>query len=745
MPIQAKSVGCDERSDLVAISAANIIDHAEYSIWPLPSAIGGPSTYPSSRRKAKLLRLLAVWLGMLAVIPALSPINRALADGTADNTRTEDTITVIGIRPEPLDYFNHDYNYVDSAISASFSSSAYVRLPTASVPAGNKKADVPEKVTCKSLGGPPPPPVMAGNPVVLFNGNKIELEVDFVSDGEAALHLQRLYNHYWAGVGIFGKHWISNFDLKLTFGSTGFTYTNGVATGVDSCYPRPGGSTCSIGVKTSIYAHRPDGKITGYYLNSADGIFYGGKSKIVRQANGEFVLYGEADQTETYSPAGFISSAKNAQGIGWTYTYTNTTYPYRVTHTSGRYVEFTWTGNQLTAVRDPAGSSYSYSYTANQFGAGLHRLASSSQPGNPVTTTTYHYELANNAAALTGKSFNGVRFSTFSYGGGGGAVSQTTHNGFETWNFSYEDLNSLPGAEGIFITTYVNPLGKITKNIYSYGKIWKVSGSPSPNCPASAVETTYNATTGYPELVVDANGNSTAFTYDGKGQMLSQTEAYGTPLARVTQNEWDPIHSRLLSVTVVGVSKTSYAYTADNRIASITQTNLLASSPATSRTMTYTYTEHANGLLATVTEDGPQPGSGDAVTQSFNATGDLISVSNGLGHVTTYANHNGLGQPTRVTSPNGAVAEYEYDARGRVVVERSFPNGSPVEKRYTYGASGLLDAVTTSDGNTIFYHYDIARRLIREEITEPGGGYAVKRYTYNAMSQPTKVEVGRDN
>lgn len=45
----------------------------------------------------------------------------------------------------------------------------------------------------------------------------------------------------------------------------------------------------------------------------------------------------------------------------------------------------------------------------------------------------------------------------------------------------------------------------------------------------------------------------------------------------------------------------------------------------------------------------------------------------------------------------------------------------------------------------IVYHYDAARRLIQEDVTEPGGSFAVKRYTYNAMSQPIKVEVGRDN
>ena len=60
----------------------------------------------------------------------------------------------------------------------------------------------------------------AGNPVVIATGNKIEPELDFGSSGEAALSLSRTYNHYWAGAGLFGRHWVSNLDYMLTFGST---------------------------------------------------------------------------------------------------------------------------------------------------------------------------------------------------------------------------------------------------------------------------------------------------------------------------------------------------------------------------------------------------------------------------------------------------------------------------------------------------------------------------------------------
>jgi YD repeat-containing protein len=724
MTVHAKPGVRTGQSGVLAAFAGGLVDPAADSARWSPNIFATPRGRP-----------FALWLCVVAIVVALSPVNHAAANGAP----TLDTVTVrpppppptlatVVVRPPPLDSFNTNSAYL-SAPTPTFSSNlgpGYFYVPTQGVSDRLKSPVVPEEGCDKAKN-----PDLAGNPVVLANGNKIEREVDFLSKGEAGLHLQRVYNHYWAGIGLFGKHWISNFDFKLRFGGS-------------ECYPRPGGGTCAIGSNTYIAALRPDGSTNGYQRNSSDGVFYetkaSGISKIVRQANGDFVLYGEGDQVETYSFAGYIKSVNNAQGVGWTFTYANTTYPIRVTHTSGRYVEFTWTGSQLTEVRDPAGTSYRYTYTADQFGAGLHRLASVSQPG---TTITYHYELAGTPAALTGKSFNGVRFSTFSYGAGTRpAATQTTHSGIETWKFSYEDMSGAPGGGGvgITITTIVNPLGKTTKNVYKDGKILHASGLASPNCASTVVSTTYNATTGYPEVVTDASGNKTAFVYNAKGQLLSQTEAYETPLARTTIYEWDAAKNRQTKVTVVGLSETSYSYASHGRLASVSVRDLATGQV---RTTTYHYTHHSNGVLASERVDAPL--TADDVTMTYSTAGDLLTVTNASNQVTTYANHNALGQPGRITSPSGAVVEYEYDTRGRVVVERTFPNGGPVVTRYTYGASGLLDAKTTSDGNEVFYHYDIARRLIQEDLTEPGGGFAVKRYTYDAMSNPIKIEIGREN
>jgi RHS repeat-associated protein len=572
-----------------------------------------------------------------------------------------------------------------------------------------------------------------GNPIIPSTGNKIEEETDFESSGEMPLSLMRTYNRYWQGAGLFGQYWVSNLDYKLSFGTTA----------VNACYPRPGGGTCGIGTNTIIYAWRPSGSVIKYTKNAADGVFYEDKpspvAKIVPQADGRFVLYGEDSRVETYSSAGYVSSINNEQGIGWTYTYINTTYPYRVTHTSGRYVEFTWTNGQLTAVRDPGGNYFGYSYTANAFGAGLHRLESTFKPGQPATTITYHYPNSS-SPYLLGKSFGGIRYSTFGYDGNGYATS-TEHSGLDKYTFAYTE-----GANGLLTVLETNPRGKKTTYIYKNGAITSVTGQPSTYCPDTTYGLTEYDSNGYPIMKSDFNNNKTAYAYNAKGQLSQMIEAYNTPQARTTLYAWSATRNRLASVEVVGSRRTQFAYTADHRVASVTETNLSANGVANqSRVTAYLYTAHANGMLASMTVDGPIAGSGDAVVTSYSAQGDVISVTNSLGHATIYSNHNGLGQPGRITGTNGDIVDYLYDAQGRIITERRWIAGVAADTASTYNAQGLRVAVTTPDGVTTNYEYDNARRTTRawrvaNGTVASGASKEDQLYSYDAMGNLIQID-----
>ena len=575
-----------------------------------------------------------------------------------------------------------------------------------------------------------------GNPILPSTGNKVEIEADFSSSGEMPLELIRSYNHYWQGAGLFGKHWISSFDYKLTFGSVA----------LNTCYPRPGGGTCGIGANSVVYAWRPDGR-TIKFAKGADGIFYEDKpqpvARIVQQADGQFVLYSEERAIETYSSAGYISTVTNEQGIGWTFSYTNGTYPHRVIHTSGRYVEFAWSSGQLTAVRDPAGSYYGFSYNPNYFGAGLHRLNASSQPASPVTTTTYHYENVSDGSALTGKSYNGVRYSKFAYSTSGYAIS-TEHSGLDKHTLTYTSA-----SDGTLTTVETNPLGKQTTYVHKQGKVVSITGHASTYCPSSTYALSEYDANGYPVMRQDFNGVFTDTYYNAKGQLTQKVEAAGTPLQRVTRYEWDST-TRLLSETLEGQYKIQYVYTSDGRIASVTTTNLAAPSPASNanqiRTTNYSYTKHANGMLATVVVDGHIEGAGDAITTSFDSLGNVVSVKNSLGHTTAYSNFNGLGQPGRVVGANGDIADYTYDQRARIIKVRKYPDGStPADTVYIYNENGTVKSITAPDGTATSFSYDVALRMTERYLgtqtaQETGGPVEMQRFYYNAAGDMVRSD-----
>jgi YD repeat-containing protein len=616
-----------------------------------------------------------------------------------------------------------------------------------------------------------------GNPVVLYTGNKIEPELDFASQGEMGLFLQRTYNHHWSATGLFGNHWLSNFDYSLTFSNN------------DSL----------------AWAQRPDGRRIKFIFDAnlnrwneekAQAVAY-----LIRNADGSFSLHNEQRGIEVYNAEGYITRRSNQQGVAWTFAYQGQ-YLQKVTHASGRTVQFGWNNGQLTQVTDPAGSVYQYSYTANVFGTGRGRLASTTLPGTPSTTITYHYEDARFPGAFTGKSFNGVRYSTFAYDANKRATLSEHVGGVERYTFSYSVQSteqvipapaparpggireneetgwceyksgsgricyaprSLPGGPvtvplGNSInatttlvttgtkerpikikTTETSPLGRRTTYAFEDGKQVSVTGDTSPRCPASYKERSYDAN-GYPDLVSDFADNLTDFDYSAQGFLLKQVEAVGSSAERTSVFEWDAAANRLLKATVVGDRETTYTYEGRGNIAAITVRNLSNHGvPNQTRTTTYAYGYHANGLKSSITMDGPL--GQDQITSTFNAQGDLVSVSNALGHATTYTGHNGRGVPNRVIGANGEVTEFTFDARGRVLTRRTAIGNGWATTQQSYDATGNTASVTQPDGRIVRYEYDAARRLLNEVIPQGDGTYAWKRYTYDAASNITRTEV----
>ena len=528
-----------------------------------------------------------------------------------------------------------------------------------------------------------------GNPIIPSTGNKIEPELDFAFRSQAGVMFRRVYNHEWNGTGLFGRHWTSSFDYKLVNGAQ---VLGNVCTGTTS--------ECTLGATNSIQAWRPDGRTIMYSRQWDDPSVYveekaGWISRIELQADGSAILYSDDHAVETYSSTGQILALNNQLGIGWSFTYTSGKLS-KATHTSSRYIQFNWTGSDLTSIRDPAGNIYTYGYSNG-------KLVSAAMPGSPASTTTYLYELAGDPWALTGKSINGARYSKFTYDSAGRAAS-SEHNGQGKYTFTYT-----PGSNGELSVLETNPLGRQTTLVFQDGKLKTTTGNPSTYCPFTYAETEYDAN-GYPMLTSDANGNVTTYVYNAKGQLLEAIEGYGEPEAKKTTWTWDATQNRILSMTVGGVAagaelfQETYTYDpADGLPTSITKTDL--GGTGGTRVTTMTYAKHPSGLLKSATVDGPLPGITDKVTQLFSTYGDVTTITNGLGHTTTYSSYSALGLPGATTGPNSETTQYTYDARGRVTNVATHLNGGTQNYGTSYNAYGAPATTSTPDGQSKSYYY----------------------------------------
>jgi RHS repeat-associated protein len=114
------------------------------------------------------------------------------------------------------------------------------------------------------------------------------------------------------------------------------------------------------------------------------------------------------------------------------------------------------------------------------------------------------------------------------------------------------------------------------------------------------------------------------------------------------------------------------------------------------------------------------------------ATGNLLSVTNALGHQTTLGNYDAHGKPRQITDPNGLVTTLVWDERQRLT---SRTVGQELTS-YTYDGVGQLTRITLPDASFLDYFYDEAHRLT--EVRDNLGNKV--SYTLDAMGNRTLEE-----
>ncbi|RBH52313.1 RHS repeat protein, partial [Pseudomonas sp. MWU13-2860] len=151
--------------------------------------------------------------------------------------------------------------------------------------------------------------------------------------------------------------------------------------------------------------------------------------------------------------------------------------------------------------------------------------------------------------------------------------------------------------------------------------------------------------------------------------------------------------------------------------------------PVSATTLNYTYT--ALGQISTV--DGPRTDVADITSFAYDTQGNLTTITNALGQVSTRANFDSYGNPQTVTDPNGVVTTLTYTPQGWLA--SSSIAGATTQ--YAYNAVGDLTQITAPDGSFLAYTYDDARRLIA--VTNTSGEKV--SYSLDAMGNRLSAQL----
>jgi RHS repeat-associated protein len=317
-------------------------------------------------------------------------------------------------------------------------------------------------------------------------------------------------------------------------------------------------------------------------------------------------------------------------------------------------------------------------------------------------------------------------------------------------------LNQANGAQALFVppvsgscqTPYVGPGTSGT-----YCTLPRVLGSLTYNSGSSTYTLIEHPTATYTfnssgklVSIADPDGASESLTYNspspgsgncpsGAGSCETVTSASGRTLTLGWSGPGDT--GTITSVTDPLGRQTSYAYTSSN-LTSVTD--------PLSNVTSYTYdSSNANAALKhdllTITKPNGQsggPDAGDALTNTYNSSGQVTSQSDPMGRVTSFSytgiNAANLTGVVVVTDPDANETAYTFNDGTLVEKVAGYGSASPSSTTYVVDASTLLDdSITDANNNTTTSTYNSNGDLLTK--TNPLG--KTWTYSYNSFDEQT--------
>ncbi len=542
------------------------------------------------------------------------------------------------------------------------------------------------------------------HPIHLGTGNMFESAVDYQTYESNRLSFIRYYNSLTAAPSLassLGINWRSNYDRYLQISGS------------------------------SVIAERPDGQQVTFTASGPNWSTDSDLDFTLVNSGSAWTLTDHNDTVETYNtaggPNGFLQSLRTRSGYLQTLAYNAANQLASVTDSFNQRLSFTYSANGLLqSVTTPDGLVLTYAFKA----AGSSNVLSSvSYSTTPATTTAYLYENASLPGALTAIiDENGARYLGWTYDSKGRAVTQLTNN---------QPQNTIVYNDSDGSCSVTNALGE--QLLYKFAtmqgvpKVVEADRIAAAGIPAATRTFTYDAN-GYPAGQTDWNGNKTVFVNDSRGQLLSMTEAAGTPQARTVSFSYHPTFHLPVHIVTPALS-TDFTYDSAGELLTRTFTDTTSSTApyvTKGQTRTWTYTWSNSELMSV---QGPRTDSAQLTQFAYAPDGALISITNSLKQTTRITRHLPGGLPQTIVDPNGVTANLVYDARLRLLSASVTTAAGVLTTTNTYDAAGNLAATSLPDGSGLANTYDAAHRLtgIADKV---GNSIAI---TLDALGDRTQV------
>ena len=563
----------------------------------------------------------------------------------------------------------------------------------------------------------------AGNPISANYANKIET----VQLGVANFSMQ-YQGEGTATTRRLGRRWTHSFDRTLAVFET---------------------SSAFLAVTSPVIHAMRDDSTHWRFPSSANEVHATGfsQAKLLKTATG-YRLTLPDDSVELYTASGRLLSISTRAGVVQTLNYeanppaSQEPKLLSVIDSYGRTLTFTYNAanatlgaNNISTVTDHLGNTVSYTYDA------ANNLATVTYPGGGIKTYLYNEQAltanTNLPNAMTGiVDETGTRFATYQYDNQGRAVSTEHAGGVEKYQLNY----TTPYQQ----TIVTDPLGTArTYNFQTILGVVKTTGvsQPCPTCGGSnAQATTYDAS-GNVASRTDFNGVQTTYLYDlTRNLETSRTEAAGTANQRTISTTWHATYRLPLTITepaaaatvggAAGTRFTQFSYDASGNPLQKDVTAPKNDGSGSNETRSWKWTYNTLGQVLTATDPLNQTtttayyAATDAASPPRWTMGDVQSITNAAGHVSTFNEYDANGRMLKMTDPNGLVSTMGYHPRGWLT-SRSVDNGSTVETTfYSYDDVGQLTRVVQPDGASLFYAYDDAHRLVGMSEQQSGASIA---------------------